>query len=70
MESENHINLDWLLSQEGFDHFRDIGNVKTVRLSSLTKSWGLKLELQGRKSVLVEHKQQLIGRYFSLQSKP
>ncbi|SFM32402.1 hypothetical protein [Rugamonas rubra] len=70
MVSENHLNLDWLLSQEGFDHFRNIGNVETVRLSSLTKSWGTKLALQGRKSVLVEHKQQLIGRYFSLQSKP
>lgn len=70
MESENHINLDWLLSHEGFDHFRNIGKVQTVRLGSLTKSWGMKLELQGFKSVLVEHKQQPIGRYFSLQSKP
>jgi len=68
MESENHLNLDWLLSKEGFDHFRNIGNVETIRLGSLTKSWGMKLKLQAHKSVLVEHKQQLIGRYFSLQS--
>jgi hypothetical protein len=69
MESENHFNIDWLLSQEGFDHFRNIGQVQTVKLGKLTKSWGMKLELQGAKSVLVEHKQETIGRYFSLQSK-
>jgi len=70
MESETHLSIDWLLSHEGFDHFRNIDQVKTIRLSTLTKSWGMKLKLQGERSVLVEHKQETVGRYFSLQSKP
>ena len=69
MVSENHLNLDWLLSMEGFDHYRNIGKEETVKLGAFTKSWGMKFELLNRKSVLIAHKKQPIGRYFALRTK-
>jgi hypothetical protein len=66
MNSENHFCLDWLFSKEGFENYRQIGHEEKIRLGSLTKSWGLKLDLRASKSLLVIDKQAPVGRYYSM----
>jgi hypothetical protein len=66
MLSESHFCLDWLFSSEGLDHYKKIGSEETLRLGSLTKSWGAKLELRNRKSVLIVNNKVAVGRYYSL----
>jgi len=66
MASENHLNLDWLMSEDGFEHFKKMGNAETIELETLTESLGQRLELISKKSVLIAHQQHPIGRYFAL----
>jgi hypothetical protein len=66
MLSENHHSLDWLFSEEAVEYYRNIGKEETFRLGSLTKSWGAKLELSQRKSILITNRSIPIGRYYAL----
>lgn len=66
MQSENHLCLDWLLSKEALEEYINIGPKRTYRLSSLSKSWGLKLKLRQRKSFLIVDKSVPIGLFYRL----
>jgi hypothetical protein len=61
--SDNHASLAWLFTQDAFDHYRNIGTLKTMRLSSLTKSWGGKLAFKNGRAVIVTNNSQVIGMY-------
>jgi hypothetical protein len=64
MESENHQSLRWLMTNEGLHSFSTLQGHEKVRLSSLTKGWGLKDELRARKFALITHKKKPVGRYY------
>lgn len=64
-ESENHQSLRWLMSEEGLRSFKSLPGHGEIRLSSLTKGWGLKDELRERKFVLITDKRKAVGRYYS-----
>ncbi len=70
MESENHHCLDWLLTKEALEEYKNIGSERTYRLSSLSKSWGLKLKLRQRKSFLIVDKSVPIGLFYRLHRNP
>lgn len=61
--SENHTSLMWLFTQDGLDHYRNIGRVESLRLGALTKSWGAKLAIANGRAVVVTQKSQVIGMY-------
>lgn len=69
MMSENHFCLDWLLSKDALEEYKNIGSEKKFRLGSLTKSWGLKLKLRERKSFLIVDKSIPVGLFYRLYSK-
>ena len=64
-ESENHQALEWLMTEDSLSHFKNLPAHQKVRLSSLTKAWGLKSELQSTKFAVVTYKNVPIGRYYS-----
>jgi Abi-like protein len=61
--SENHFSLEWLFTKGGLDHYREIGKIESLRLGSLTKSWGAKLAITNGRAVVVTKKSQVIGMY-------
>jgi hypothetical protein len=61
--SENHTSLEWLFTENALEHYRNIGDSKSVRLGSLTKSWGAKLALLNGKAVVVTKNSQVVGMY-------
>lgn len=61
--SENCVALEWLFTQDGFDHYRNLGTVKPVRLSSFSRSWGAKLVLRNGKATVLTSKSQIVGMY-------
>jgi len=61
--SENHASLEWLFTEDALKHYRNIEESSSLRLGSLTKSWGAKLALSNGKAVVVTMKSQVIGMY-------
>ncbi len=64
-ESENHQSLQWLMTENSLQHFKKLPEHQQVRLSSLTKAWGLKSELQSTNFAVITYKKIPIGRYYS-----
>lgn len=63
-ESENHQTLRWLMSEDALLSFRSLPGHGEIRLSSLTKGWGLKGKLRERKFVVITDKKKAVGRYY------
>lgn len=62
--TELHQKTSFLLTQAGLDRFKGVGATQACRMSSMTKSWGMKLALQERKPLQLLHKGNLIGHFY------
>ena len=63
-QTEFHQKTLFLMTQEGLDSFRRGYLHEEVRLSSMTKSWGMKMVMSGRKPIQLLHKQKVIGNFY------
>ncbi|PBK51306.1 hypothetical protein C6380_05170 [Pseudomonas syringae pv. actinidiae] len=62
--TELHQKSSYLLTQDGLDHFKSVSATQTYRMSTLTKSWGMKLVFQQRKPLQLTHKGKVVGHFF------
>lgn len=63
-QTEFHQKTLYLMTQGALDSFKKGYLQKEVRLSSMTKSWGMKLVMNERMPVQVLHKQKPIGNFY------
>ncbi|MCY1461322.1 hypothetical protein D3C87_1836200 [compost metagenome] len=52
------------MTQEALDGFKRGYTHSDVKLSSMTKSWGMKLVLKGGKPIQISHQQKVIGNFY------
>lgn len=64
VQSEFHQKTLYLMTQEALDGFKRGYTHSDVKLSSFTKSWGLKLVLKDRKPIQISHQQKVIGNFY------
>lgn len=62
--SELHQRTLFLLSNDGLNFFKNGSALQESKLSSLSKSWGMKLVMTQRNPVKVIHKKKIIGHYY------
>ena len=62
--AEFHQKTLFLMSAEGLECFKRCHTHDSVRLSSLTKSWGMKLIMKDRKPIQIEHEKKVIGYFY------
>jgi len=64
MKSENHRIISWLLSDEALSMYKNSTEIKRVRLTNLSKPWGLKKAMRERCAVVVLDKSVEVGHFF------
>ncbi|MEL5457920.1 hypothetical protein, partial [Serratia ureilytica] len=62
--SENHRIISWLLSDEALSMYKNSTEIKRVRLTNLSKPWGLKKAMRERCAVVVLDKSVEVGHFF------
>jgi hypothetical protein len=62
--AEFHQKTLFLMSTEGLECFKRSHAHDNVRLSSLTKSWGMKLIMKDRRPIQIEHEKKVIGYFY------
>ena len=63
-QSEFHQKSLYLMTQEALDGFKCGYAHSDVKLSSMTKSWGMKLVLKSGKPIQISHQQKVIGNFY------
>jgi len=64
VQSEFHQKTLYLMTQEALGGFKRGYTHSDVKLSSMTKSWGMKLVLKGGKPIQISHQQKVIGNFY------